>query len=72
MTSLNLHAISSPANTSIPPGESALGAILQLELRVAQQADELARTHGYAHAREFWMQAEAEVLSRQFLLAAVA
>lgn len=40
----------------------------ELELTVARRADELARVHGYDRARKYWMEAEAELLFREFEL----
>ena len=56
-----------PPPTAAPesPPDSTYGVILQLELSVARRADELARKYGYDQARDFWMEAEAEILSRE-------
>lgn len=57
-----------PRPESAPDPE--LAAVFQLELSVARRADELARTHGYDRARDFWMEAEAEIIGRVLFPAA--
>ena len=64
------HPLTLPLSLSESHLDSDYGAVFELELSVARRADELARTHGYDHARDFWMEAEAEVIRREFSSAA--
>jgi hypothetical protein len=41
--------------------------LTQLELRIARRADELARTHDQDRARDFWLDAEREVIGRELV-----
>lgn len=59
----------SPISVQLPRSEvspeSVGGVIFELELSIARRADELARTHGHNQTRDFWMEAEAEILGRE-------
>jgi len=64
------HVSSPPTPRPESAPDSDLAAVFQLELNVARRADELARTHGYDRARDYWMEAEAEIIGRVFFPAA--
>lgn len=54
-----------PMEHSTDPSNFPHDELSRLELRVARRADELAFLHGHQQARDFWLDAEREVLSRE-------